>query len=207
MRFKDTTTGYGWLSIFLHWYTAIAVVALLFIGDTIATRVGDERAATLHLHTSIAVTSYLFLWARIVVRFKYGHPGPLPKQRGFFFLLGKYTHFALLAAIAVMLVTGPLMVWASGETIHVWNWFEIPGPFTQNFGLRDTLHAIHGWSAATILVLTLLHIGGVYKHAAFNQDGTFGKMLTPMPEDAPEQRPVQASCDATPAPSKPAAET
>jgi cytochrome b561 len=207
MRLKDTATGYGWLSIFLHWYTAIAVVALLFIGDTIATRVGDERAATLHLHTSIAITSYVFLWARIVLRFKYGHPGPLPKQRGFFFYLGKYVHFALLGAIAVMLITGPLMVWASGDTIHVWNWFEIPGPLAENFALRDGLHAIHGWSAASILVLTLLHIGGVYKHAAFNQDGTFGKMLAPSPDDAPEQRPAQGTVAAARPSTKPAAET
>lgn len=205
MRLKDTKTGYGWLSIFLHWYTAIAVVALLFIGDTIATRVGDERASTLHLHTSIAITSYVFLWGRIFLRFKSGHPGPLPKQRGFFFLLGKYVHFALLAAIGVMLITGPLMVWASGETIHVWNWFEIPGPLAQNFPLRDALHTVHGWSAATILVLTLLHIGGVYKHAAFNQDGTFGKMLAPAPQDEPADGP--SAVEARAPSSSPAAET
>ncbi|HEU4620269.1 MAG TPA: cytochrome b/b6 domain-containing protein [Gammaproteobacteria bacterium] len=197
MRLKDTSNGYGWLSIFLHWYTAIAVIALLFIGDTIGTRIGAQRDATLHLHTSIAITSYVFLWARIVLRFKAGHPGPLPKQRGFFFLLGKYVHFALITAIGVMLITGPLMVWASGEPIHVWDWFVIPGPLPQSFALHDMLHSIHAWSAATILVLTVLHIGGVYKHAAFNQDGTFGKMLAPPPNEspAPPPSPPQAATE------------
>lgn len=199
MRLTDTSTGYGWLSILLHWFTAVAVVALLFIGDTIATRFGDERAATLRLHTSIAITSYVFLWARIILRFKYGHPGPLPNQGGVFFTLGKYIHFALLGAIAIMLVTGPLIVWSSGDAIAVWSWFEIPGPLPQNFAVRDLFHSIHGWSAAAILVLTLLHLGGVYKHAAFNQDGTFGKMLVPVAAD-------QASSDSVPAePSAPKA--
>ena len=34
-----------------------------------------------------------------------------------------------------------------------------------------------------IIVGTVLHFGGVYKHAAFNQDGTFGKMLVAARKD------------------------
>jgi cytochrome b561 len=33
------------------------------------------------------------------------------------------------------------------------------------------------WCSRVIIIGTILHIGGVYKHAAFNQDGTFSKML------------------------------
>jgi cytochrome b561 len=179
MPMRDTATGYGWLSIALHWFTAIAVLVLLFVGDTISTLAGQEREDALLLHTSIAISCYVFLWARIVLRFANGHPGPLPKQRGVFFLVGKYTHYALLVAIAFMLITGPLMAWFGGNGIGVWGWFVIPTPFEENFAVRDALHAIHAWSAAAILILTILHLIGVYKHSAFNQDGTFGKMLVP----------------------------
>lgn len=187
MRFKDTNTGYGWLSIALHWFTAIVVLVMLFVGDTISTLSGQEREDALLLHTSIAITAYVFLWARIVLRFKSGHPGPLPKQRGPFFWIGKYTHYLLLIAIAVMLITGPLMVWFSGAAIGVWDWFEIPSPFEQNFAVRDQLHRVHAASAIAILLMTLLHIAGVYKHAAFNQDGTFGKMLIAAKPDEDEE--------------------
>ncbi|HEX7080071.1 MAG TPA: cytochrome b/b6 domain-containing protein [Gammaproteobacteria bacterium] len=179
MPIKDTAAGYGWLSIALHWFTAIVVIVLLFIGDTISTLQGQERADTLLLHTSIAITSYVFLWARIILRFGYGHPGPLPKQRGVFFLIGKYVHYTLLAALAAMLISGPLMVWFGGDGIGVWHWFVIPSPFEQNFAVRDALHRVHAGAAVTVLILTLLHLVGVYKHSAFNQDGTFGKMLVP----------------------------
>src|SRR5690606_6469287 len=187
MRFKDTNTGYGWLSIALHWFTASVILVLLFVGDTISTLSGQEREDALLLHTSIAITSYVFLWARIVLRFSHGHPGPLPKQRGLFFVLGKYTHYLLLVAIAAMLITGPMMVWFSGSSIGVWDWFELPIPFEQNFAVRDGLHRVHATSAIAILVMTLLHIAGVYKHAAFNQDGTFGKMLIPARADEDEE--------------------
>lgn len=202
MRFRDTSTGYGWLSITLHWLTAIAVLVLLFVGDSISTLEGQEREDALLLHTSIAITSYVFLWARIVLRFVHGHPGPLPKQRGPFFWIGKYTHYLLLVAIAVMLITGPLMVWFGGAAIGVWDWFVIPSPFEQNFAVRDALHRVHATSAVAILLLTLLHIAGVYKHAAFNQDGTFGKMLipaTPDEEDAARTRPPARPAHPAPA--------
>jgi cytochrome b561 len=191
MPLRDTTTGYGWLSIALHWLTAIVVLVLLFVGDTISTLEGQEREDALLLHTSIGMTSYILLWARIVLRFVYGHPGPLPKQQGLFFYLGKYAHYALLIAIAVMLVTGPLMAWFGGAGIGVWDWFVIPSPFEQNFALRDIFHGLHAGAAVVILLLTILHIAGVYKHAAFNQDGTFGKMLIPAkPAGRQPQHPV-----------------
>ena len=69
------------------------------------------------------------------------------------------------------------MAWASGAAIHVFDWFAIPAPFAMNMGLYDALHAVHIWCSRVIIVGTVLHLGGVYKHAAFNQDGTFGKML------------------------------
>jgi cytochrome b561 len=190
MPMRDTATGYGWLSIVLHWFTAVAVVVLLFLGDTISTLEGAEREEALLLHTSLAMSCYLFLWARIILRFVFRHPGPLPKQRGVFFVMGKYTHYALLVAIAVMLVSGPLMVWFGGEGIGVWDWFTIPSPFEQSFAARDALHSLHAWSALIILILTLLHIIGVYKHAAFNQDGTFGKMLVPSKANDAERQPT-----------------
>jgi cytochrome b561 len=191
MPMRDTATGYGWLSIALHWFTAVAVIVLLFLGDTISTvETVDGRADAVLLHTSVAMTSYVFLWARVILRFVYGHPGPLPKQKGFFYAVGKYTHFALLIAIAVMLISGPLMVWFGGAGIGVWDWFVIPTPFEEDLAARDTLHSLHAWSAAIVLILTLAHLVGVYKHTAFNQDGTFGKMLVPA---KPDEEPTAAA--------------
>jgi cytochrome b561 len=177
MRMRDTRTGYGWISIALHWLTAIVILTLWFVGGSIqgGLEAGDD--STLRLHTSIAITAYVLLWFRVIWRFKQKHPGPMREQAGIFYELGKYTHYVILGAVAAMLVSGPLMVWSRGEVIHVWNWFTIPGPFAGSMELFVFFHTIHVWCARVIIIGTLLHLGGVYKHAAFNQDGTFGKML------------------------------
>jgi cytochrome b561 len=186
MRTRDTRTGYGWISIALHWLTAFWILTLFFVGSSIQADLEAGSESTLRLHTSIAIVGYILLWARIVWRFKQGHPDAMPGQRGVFHQIGKYTHYAILISVAFMLVSGPLMVWSRGEAIYVFDWFTIPGPYGANMDLFGFLHTIHVWGSRIIIVGTALHLGGVYKHAAFNQDGTFGKMLVAAREnDAP----------------------
>lgn len=192
-RLADTASGYGWISIALHWVTAIVVVTMLFIGSSIAGTEPERRGEVVVLHTSIGISAYALLWWRIVWRFRKGHPGPLPQQRRAFFLMGKYVHYAMLVAMACMLLSGPLMVWSQGDGIQVFGWFEIPTPVGPNHVARDFLHGVHVSAAGVIFVGLVLHLGGVYKHAAFDQDGTFMKMLVPA---APAQRPS----DGAPAP-------
>jgi cytochrome b561 len=178
MSLKDTPTGYGWISIALHWITAALILVLLFLGNTIDTAAGADRTAALVKHTSLAIAGYAFLVLRIGWRFYYGHPKPTPRQQaGAAYTLGKWTHLTMLAALALMLVTGPLMVWSSGNDIIVYDWFVLPGPLPTSFGLSDFFHRVHTWSAVVIFVGILLHLGGVYKHLAFNQDGTLTKIM------------------------------
>ena len=177
MHLRDPKNGYSWLSIALHWITAIIILTLWFIGSSINADRANGSLATLHLHTSIAISAYALLWARIVWRFWIKHPGPMKTQAGLFYEIGKYTHYLIIAAVAAMLVSGPLRVWARGDESHVWSWFTIPGPFGADMTAFSVVHTIHVWCSRIIIIGTVLHIGGVYKHAAFNQDGTFSKML------------------------------
>lgn len=177
MSLKDTATGYGWISIALHWVTAIVIVYLLYIGSSIGSLEGEARNASIARHTSVAITTYLLLVARIVWRFQYGHPGPSDEQRGWAFTLGKWTHMAILVVLCLQLVTGPLMRWSYGNEIEVFDWFAIPSPIEPSLALAGFLHSLHRYAAIFIFVAILLHIGGVYKHTAFNQDGTLAKII------------------------------
>lgn len=179
MALKDSAAGYGWVSILLHWLTAVIIVVMLYLGNSIEGLVGAEREHALVMHTSIAVTTYWLLWLRIIWRFFYGHPGALEAQSRAFFWIGKWVHLITIAALAVMLITGPLMVWTMGEPIHVFDWFEIPTPFEADFRTNHFLHLIHRTAAAVIFSGILLHLAGVYKHTAFNQDGTLTKIIIP----------------------------
>lgn len=179
MRLKDTPTGYGWISILLHWITAILILYLLYLGSSIGSLEGVSREEAVNRHTSVAILAYTLLLWRIVWRIALGHPGPTQAQRGWAYTLGKWTHYAIVAAIIVMLVTGPLMQLTYGRDIHVFGWFVIPTPFEPDFGLASSLHIVHAFTAGFVFFAIVLHIGGVYKHTAFNQDGTLAKIVIP----------------------------
>jgi cytochrome b561 len=172
-------SGYGWISIGLHWVTAVLIIYLLYLGSSIGGLEAEARTAAVARHTSIAIASYVLLIGRIVWRFLCRHPGPTPDQRGWAFTLGKYTHYTLLVALAVQLVTGPLLQWSYGRSIEVFDWVLVPSPMEASHDLAGVLHGLHAASALVIFFGILLHIGGVYKHTAFNQDGTLAKMIIP----------------------------
>jgi cytochrome b561 len=176
---NDSASAYGWISIGLHWVTAVLIVYLLYLGSSIGGLEGEARALAVKRHVSVAFASYALLVGRIVWRIYRGHPGPTAEQRGWAFTLGKYTHYAMLLALILLVVTGPLMQFSYGRDIEVFDWFVIPSPLAPAFGLASVLHGVHESSALFMFFAVLLHIGGVYKHTAFNQDGTLAKMIIP----------------------------
>jgi cytochrome b561 len=173
---SDTRNGYGWISIALHWITAVTVVAMLAIGLVSQGASRDDYSRLVHLHTTIGIGMYALLWGRIVWRFRVGHPGPLPRQGRLFFTVGKYFHFLLLAAIGVMLVSGPLMAWAAGDAIYVFD-LPIPSPLGDLPQIHGFFRRIHGMTASVILAGLILHVLAVFKHTVINRDGTFDKIM------------------------------
>jgi cytochrome b561 len=176
VRTADTANGYGWISIALHWLVAVIVLAMFVIGTMSQSADDADYARLVHLHTTIGIAAYPLLWGRIVWRFALGHPGRLPRQSAFFFAIGKYFHFAMLIAIAVMLLSGPLMVWTAGERIHVLG-LAIPGPFAKLETVQHAPRAVHGYTAWFILAAMILHVLAVFKHTVLDRDGTFDKIM------------------------------
>ena len=176
MRLWDTGSGYGWVSIALHWLTVAIVLTMWTVGTMSQIAGEDSYPELVRLHTTIGLTAYLLLWGRIIWRFKVGHPGPLPRQSAFLFPIAKYFHFLLLVAIGVMLLSGPLMVWSDGDAIDFFV-FAIPSPVSKLAGVHDILRHVHGWGATFILLGVILHVLAVLKHMIVNRDGTFDKIM------------------------------
>jgi cytochrome b561 len=176
VRWRDTRSGYGWVSIALHWVTAILVLTMWTLGTMSQTDVQADSAWYAHLHMSIGVSAYLLLWGRILWRFAVGHPAPHPGQSAILFPVAKAFHYLFLIAIGVMLLSGPLMVWSGGDEVEVFA-FAIPSPFAPWPGLHDLLRRIHGVTASIIILGAILHILAALKHIVFNRDGTFDKIM------------------------------
>jgi len=197
MRLWDTPTGYGWISIILHWVTAIAITVLLYTGamsqlaeDPL--RLRDIRAT----HMTVAFAFYLLLWARVIFRLYAGHPGASGRQHRALLVTAKYTHYVMVIAIGAMLVSGPLLVLFSAGEFRLFD-LAVPSPLAEPiWPVYNALRWVHALGGTIVFVLVLLHIVAVVGHVAVMRDGSFDRIVvaqrdgeTNSPESANTQRP------------------
>ncbi len=178
----DTSATYGWVSIAMHWLTAIAVIALWILGQRIEAAGSVEIDTRRALHVSIAAAAWLVILFRIGWRFNTGHP----KVRGLssrIHLVAKLAHYLMLVLLLLMLLSGPLMVWAGGQAVEIFDSIAVPGPIGESAQLRDLAHSIHSAAARALFVLVLIHIGAALKHLMFHTDDTIVRMLWPGPAE------------------------
>lgn len=171
---RDPPNGYGWVSIALHWVTAVGIVVLLFAGVSIS---GESATRAIRLHTAVGTALYVILWARIAWRLMCGHPPAANPSKPLVHAMGVLVHFALLVCLAVMLISGPLVAATGQIPISVFGAFDLPPLRIANPAAFQLLRKIHGVTATIIGVLVTVHILGVVKHLIFDRDGVLDRIL------------------------------
>jgi cytochrome b561 len=176
MRWQDTPSGYGLISIVLHWLTAAIIAAMLLTGNSIS---GSRDASAMHIHTGIAMATYAVLVFRVYWRLRHSHPNALPQQNARLVALAKGVHYVMIAVIALMLLSGPLMAWMGGLPISFFGVFELALPEGRNPSGFALLHCLHTAGAGLLLALIFGHVGAVLVHMIFFKDRTLDKILIP----------------------------
>lgn len=157
----DQPDSFGWLSIALHWTTAIVVVAMWFIGKNITAQPDGSPGFWKEVHVTLGLSAWVLLAGRIVWRVKVPHPqsdglGTRTHRlaRGF--------HYTMLAFLTLLIASGPLVAWVGYQS-----------------GIGRTALTVHRYAGNAMVVLTLIHIGGALKHLMFHDDDSIVRMLWP----------------------------
>jgi cytochrome b561 len=175
---KDSSHSFGWVSIFLHWLSAVLVIILWVIGDGISALEPEQVSERRQLHVSLALAFYLFLLARIMWRLHSKHPH-VRGQSVLTHRLAATVHYLLLAGLAGMLCSGPLLAWSSATPIVIFGRFDIQGPAAGIPWIHELASATHGFCGKAVLWLTVIHVVGAFKHLMFHNDETFARMFVP----------------------------
>ena len=178
MPIKDSTRGYSGLSIALHWVAAITVITLYVLAEMAEGAPKEERRELIGLHKSIAMGMYIVLWARIGWRIGNVRP-TLPDQQVILMFLSRWIPYLLLAALACLLISGPLMVWSNDRPLSVFDLFSIPSPLGKMEAVHEAMEVFHKFSAQVIYYAFFLHLAGVVKHLVIDRDNILMRMLKP----------------------------
>lgn len=158
----DRPNSFGWISIVLHWTTAIAIIVLWFIGQSISSLSADESNARRSLHITLGLVAWLPLAARIAWRLLTTHPKAVGQTR-LLHNIARIAHTLMLATLSVMIISGPVMAWA----------------LPDRTGIADIALAIHSRAALLLCVLVVLHILAALKHLMFHDDETVARIFLP----------------------------
>ena len=177
----DSKSGYGLVSIVLHWLGAVAIVGVWWLGDRIDDVPRADKALAQSLHFGVAILALGVIVPRLVWRFR--HLATPMAETGSVWLdrIARLVKWGLLTTMTLLIVTGPLAVWTSRRgAIDVFG-LVLPSPIPD--AVKSMVHTVaqpvHVISAKLILILVALHVLGALKHLVIDRDGVFRRMLVP----------------------------
>lgn len=172
----QTPLRYDNKSIWLHWITAVLVVLLWCVGQTIDWFPrGTPRVTMRSLHIVFGVVLGCVLFYRIWWRSTAGRRLP-PAETGALQILSTLVQLLLYAAMLAAVIAGMANAWVRGDAIF--NLFTIPKLDPGNKELRETVEEIHELLAHSVLILAALHTAAALIHHFAWKDDVLRRMLT-----------------------------
>jgi cytochrome b561 len=178
-RFSTSATDrYNGVAQWLHWITAILVLATLPVAWVMINMARDNPwLGTLYMiHKSLGVTIFAAVAFRIVWRGLNPAP-PLPwTLEPWEAWAAKISHVLLYLILLTLPVSGYIMSAASKHPVEFFNLFTFP-LLPENKPLVGAALEVHEASSWALYALLGLHILGTAWHLIVKRDGALGRML------------------------------
>ena len=172
---SSPTPRYDRRQIALHWLTAVLVVGLWLLGQTIDWfPKGSPRAIARSSHIALGVALAFVLIRRIWWRLSGGEhlaaagDGALDR-------IATLAHKALYLLLVGTVLLGIANVWVRGDTLFLL--LKIPAFDPGNRALREFVEELHSWSANILLIVAGLHAAAALLHHFVFKDDVLRRML------------------------------
>jgi cytochrome b561 len=160
----------------LHWFMAICILAMLFIGVGMVSTVASEYLTLVNIHKPLGILILILALIRLVVRLRYGAP-PLPLDLPEPMKLAAYlSHYALYALMIAMPLIGWAMLSAAEYPVVIWPGIWLPQILPLDPSLHTLLWNAHFYLAFCFFALILMHLAAGLFHALIRRDGVFDAM-------------------------------
>ena len=179
MQLRNSSSRYGWVSIFMHWGVALVVFGLFALGLWM---VGLDYYSTWRkdapdLHKSIGLTLFAVMLLRVVWRFVSPPPPTLSSYSRLTRLGAKVGHSFLYLSLFAVMIAGYLISTADGAGIAVFGLFEVPALVSGLPDQADVAGVVHLYLAWALVVFAGLHALAALKHHFIDRDATLARML------------------------------
>jgi cytochrome b561 len=176
---KNTNNRWGWISIIIHWLTAVTVTGLFVLGLWMVELdyydAWYKKAPFTHKSIGIllfGLTMLRFFWRSVNVI-----PEPLKNHTPFERKAAHAAHLALYLLLISVMISGYLISTADGRAIEVFGWFKIPAILHGIKQQEDIAGSIHLALAITLIGTAVVHALAAIKHHVIDRDQTLKRIL------------------------------
>lgn len=178
---KNSIVGYGWISIGLHWLSALAIFGMFGLGLYMVdlTYYDDFYKTGPYIHKSVGVLLAFLMVARLLWKTASPKVAPLLSHQPWEVRLAHGVHQLLYVIFFMLVVSGYLISSADGSSIEVFGMFSVPSVIDSIDNLEDIAGEIHEYLAWLLIALVVFHVLGAMKHHFIDKDNTLRRMLFP----------------------------
>lgn len=178
MRWRNSSSAFGWPSIVLHWGLALALVANFLLGDYM---VGLDyydslyhRAPEWHKLAGIIIASLMllrWLWNRLQPRPQDLSPTPRANR------MAHLLHSAFYLLVILLFVTGYLIATGRGQGIELWFGWQLPAWQSGDWPYVDQAGELHEWLAWGLIFSASIHALAALYHHFYKRDRTLLRLF------------------------------
>lgn len=176
---NNTSSSYGYVSIFFHWLSAVTIFGLFGLGFYMVdlTYYDSWYKTAPDVHKSIGLILFAFMVLRVIWRIKQIKPNHLASHSPLERKAGKVIHKVLYLLIFIIMLAGYLISTADGRGIEIFEVITIPafGSIIEN--QEDIAGLVHQWLAYLLMLLVALHALAALKHHFIDKDNTLNRMI------------------------------
>ena len=176
---RNSDNRWGWISIAIHWLTALTVICLFSLGLwMVELTYYDEWYRTApFIHKSIGISLFLLTLFRIVWRKMNTVPAHLASHTDLEKKAASIAHKSIYVLMLLIMFSGYLISTADGRGIDVFGLFEVPAIIHGIDKQEDVAGVVHLVLAISLITLVSLHAAGALKHHIIDKDSTLKRML------------------------------
>lgn len=181
MMWRNSPVSWGWLSIAIHWLTALLVAGLFGLGLwMVELSYYDSWYRTApFIHKSVGISLLILTVFRLIWNTANVHPQPPESHGRLERKAAPVVHVLLYMLLLAVMVSGYLISTADGRAIQVFNLFEVPATLHGLEKQEDIAGEVHLVLAVSLIGLVVLHALAAIKHHFFDKDETLKRMFKP----------------------------
>jgi len=163
----------------MHWFVAVAVIALLVIGPVMKRLVpeGSLRDNLYNFHEALGAVVLIVMLARLVRRMAFGAPAPDATMPPIEQRASLWAQYALYTLLFVITVLGWAGTNAYGDPVNVFGLFDFPAILGKDQPLSDRIFVWHLMCGIVIAAIVALHVAGALYHWLIKRAGVLQRML------------------------------